>query len=104
MSLYKYFKIVNISASLLDPKGHLSDHVPTASNAEANIEVLKAVAKAKEPQKRYFLRHVSIAVVPLHITTAKGLIMPALKKRSGHAKLKDGGGCVHHSNSTALLQ
>ena len=48
MSLYKYFKRVNISALLPDPKGHLSDHILTASVAEANIEVLKAVAEAKE--------------------------------------------------------
>ena len=66
MSLYKYFKRVNISALLPDPKIHLSDHISTMSIAEANIEVLKAVAEAKEPQKRYFLRHVSTAVDPLH--------------------------------------
>ena len=79
MFLYKCFKRVNISASLPDPKGHLSDHVPTASIAET-IEILKAVAEAKEPQKRYFLRHVSTTVVPLHITTAKGSITLALKR------------------------
>jgi len=70
----------NISALLPDPKIHLSDHISTMSIAEANIEVLKAVAEAKEPQKRYFLRHVSTAVVPLHIATAKGSITPALKR------------------------
>ena len=48
MSLFKYFKRVDISASLPDPKGPLSDHLPTASIAEANREVLKAVAEAKE--------------------------------------------------------
>ena len=52
MSLYKYFKRVDISASLPDPKGPLSDQIPTASIAEANKEVLKAVAEAKEPQKK----------------------------------------------------
>ena len=52
MSLYKYFKRVDISTSLPDPKGPLSDHVLTASIAEANKEVLKAVAEAKEPQKK----------------------------------------------------
>jgi len=43
---------VDISTSLPDPKGPLSDHVLTASIAEANKEVLKAVAEAKEPQKK----------------------------------------------------
>ena len=33
------------------PKGPLSDHLPTASIAEGNKEVLKAV-EAKEPQKK----------------------------------------------------
>ena len=37
---------------LPDPEGLLSDHLPTASIAEANKEVLKAVAGAKEPQKK----------------------------------------------------
>ena len=50
MCLYKYFKRVDISASLPDLKGPLSDHSP--SIAEANKEVLKAVAEAKEPQKK----------------------------------------------------
>ena len=52
MSLYKYFKRVDISASLPDPKGPLSDQIPTASIAEANKEVLKAVAEVKEPEKK----------------------------------------------------
>ena len=51
-----YFKGVDISALLPDPKGEpkgpLSDHLPTAPTAEANKEVLKAVAEAKEPQKK----------------------------------------------------
>ena len=51
MSLYKYFKSVDISASVPDPKGPLSDHLPTASIVEGNKEVLKAV-EAKEPQKK----------------------------------------------------
>ena len=48
----------SISASLPDPKGPLSDCLPTASPerrrriAEANKEVLKAVAEAKELQKK----------------------------------------------------
>ena len=48
----------SISASLLDAKGPLSDYLPTASPkrhcwiAEANKEVLKAAAEAKEPQKK----------------------------------------------------
>lgn len=33
MTLYKYFKRVDISASLPDPKGPLSDEIPTASIA-----------------------------------------------------------------------
>ena len=47
-----------ISASLPDPKGPLSAYSPTASPerrrqiVEANKEVLKAVAEAKEPQKK----------------------------------------------------
>ena len=59
MSLYKYFKEwTSVSASLPDLKGSLSDYLPTASPercrriAEANKEVLKAVAEAKEPQKK----------------------------------------------------
>ena len=52
MSLYKYFKSVDISASVSDLKRPLSDHLPTASIAEGNKEVLKAVAEAKEPQKK----------------------------------------------------
>ena len=54
LSLYtlKYFKRVDISASLPDLKSSLSDHLPTAVIAEANKEVLKAVAEAKEPQKK----------------------------------------------------
>ena len=52
MSVFKYFKRVDVSTSLPDPKGPLSDYVPTASIAEANKEVLKAVARAKEPQKK----------------------------------------------------
>ena len=52
MSLYKYFKRVDISASLPDLKGPLSDILHTASIAEANKEVLKAAAEAKEPQKK----------------------------------------------------
>lgn len=52
MSLYKYFKRVDISASLPDPKGPFSNHLPTASIAEANKEVLKVIAEAKEPQKK----------------------------------------------------
>ena len=51
MSLYKYFKRVDIATSLPDPKGPLSDHVPTALIAEANKEVIKAVVKAKEQAK-----------------------------------------------------
>ena len=43
---------MDISASLPDPKGPLSDHLPTASIAEANREVLKAVAEAKEPRNK----------------------------------------------------
>ena len=39
---------MDIAASLPDPKGPLSDHVPTASIAEANKEVMKAVVEAKE--------------------------------------------------------
>ena len=50
MCLYKYFKRVDIFASLPDPKGPLPDH--SSSIAEANKEVLKAVAEAKEPQKK----------------------------------------------------
>ena len=48
VSLFKYFKrvLVDVSTSLPDPKGPLSDYVPTASIAEANKEVLKAVAVA----------------------------------------------------------
>ena len=45
------FKRVDISASLPDLKGPLSDHLPTASIVEANKKILKAVAEAKEPQK-----------------------------------------------------
>ena len=52
MSLFKYFKRVDISALLPDPKGSLSDHLPTAPIAEANKKVLKAVAEANEPQKK----------------------------------------------------
>ena len=52
MSLYKYFKRVDFSASLPDPKGPLSDNLSTASIVESNKEVLKAVAEAKEPQKK----------------------------------------------------
>jgi len=48
MSLYKYFKRVDIAASRPDLKGPLSDHVPTASIAEANKEVMKAVVEVKE--------------------------------------------------------
>ena len=39
-------------ALLPDPKGLLLDHLPTAiaeANTQANKEVLKAVAEAKEP-------------------------------------------------------
>ena len=45
---------MDISASLPDPKGRrpLLDHLPTVSIAEANKEVFKAVAEAKEPQKK----------------------------------------------------
>ena len=43
---------MDISASLPDPKGPLSDHLPTVWIAEANKKVLKAVAEAKEPQKK----------------------------------------------------
>ena len=39
---------MDIAASLPDPKGPLSDHVPTASIAEANKEVMKAVVEVKE--------------------------------------------------------
>ena len=56
MCLYKYFKRVKISAtSLPDPKGPLSDHLQYLQhrlNAEAYKEILKAVAEAKEPQKK----------------------------------------------------
>jgi len=45
-----------LTASLPDPKGPLSEHLPTALVAEANIEVLKAVAEAKEPQKKGYTR------------------------------------------------
>ena len=52
MSLCKYFKRVDTAASL----GPFSDHVTTASIAEANKEVMKAVVEAKErvkePQKK----------------------------------------------------
>ena len=41
-----------ISGSLPDPKGPMSNHLPTPSIAEANKEVLKAVAEAKKPQKK----------------------------------------------------
>ena len=52
MCLYKHFKRVDISASLPDLKGPLSDYLPTVLIAEANKEVLKAVAGAKEQQKK----------------------------------------------------
>ena len=52
LSLFKYFKRVDVSTSLPNPKGPLSEIVPTASIAEANKEVLKVVAGAKEPQKK----------------------------------------------------
>jgi len=52
MSLYKYFKRVDVSASLPDLKGPLSNYIPTISIAEANKEVLKVIAKVKEPQKK----------------------------------------------------
>ena len=45
-------QLVDISASLLDPKGPLPDHLPTVLVAETNKEVLKAVAEAKEPKKK----------------------------------------------------
>ena len=51
MFLYKYLKRVDITASLPDPKGLLSNHVPTASIAEANKEVMKAVVEVKERAK-----------------------------------------------------
>ena len=43
---------MDISASLPDLKSSLSEHLPTALIAEANKEVLKAVAEAKGPQKK----------------------------------------------------
>ena len=50
MCLDKYFKRV---PQCLIQKGPLSDHLPTVLiAAKASKEVLKAVAKAKEPQKK----------------------------------------------------
>ena len=51
--ILKYFKKVDIATSLPDPKGPLSDQVPTASIAEANKEVMKTIAAVdEEPQKK----------------------------------------------------
>ena len=53
MSILKYFKRVDIAAALPDPKGPLSDQVPSASISEANKEVMKTIAAVdKEPQKK----------------------------------------------------
>ena len=53
MSILKYFKRVRIAVALPDPKGPLSDQVPSASIAEANKEVMKTIAVVdKEPQKK----------------------------------------------------
>ena len=51
MCIFKHFKRVDISALLPGLKGPLSRHLPTLSIAEANKEVLKAVAEDKVPQK-----------------------------------------------------
>ena len=57
MSILKYFKRVDIAAALPDPKGPLSDQVPSASISEANKEVMKTIAAVdKEPQKKGPLR------------------------------------------------
>ena len=53
MSVLKYFKRVNIAASLPDPKGPLSDQVPLASIAKVNKEEMKMIAAVdKEQQKK----------------------------------------------------
>ena len=53
MSILKYFKRVDIVAALPDPKGPLSDQVPSASISEANKEVMKTIAAVdKELQKK----------------------------------------------------
>ena len=51
LQVYTYFKRVDISASLPDPKGPLSGHLPTALIAEANKEILKVVAEAEYKAK-----------------------------------------------------
>ena len=55
MPILTYFKRVDVVASLPDPKGPLSDQIPSASIAEANKEVMKTIAAVdnyKEPQKK----------------------------------------------------
>ena len=76
-----------------DPKGPLSDHshLPTALIAEANKEVLTAVAEAKEPQKKgpyikftpeYKAKVAKFASILMEIASySKGIVVVRMSRR-----------------------